>query len=132
MAAAWRPLRLFSVAFGPARLHFRLDGCIVASMESYPDNFETGSWTVRKTVRRPKTRFFTLLACVWLMVAAGASFPFWHGWPVLFSGLEWFCVGLILLEFVFVGMAVSCWFTERGRLVREPHRNLEYMRRARL
>ncbi len=107
-----------------------LDDCSLAHMESYPDNFETGSWTVREIVRRPKTRFFTVLACVWLTVAAGASFPFWHGWPEAFSGLEWLCVLLILLEFVFVGVAVSFWFTEPGRRVREQHRNLEYMRRA--
>jgi hypothetical protein len=99
-------------------------------MESYPDNFETGNWTVRKIVRRPQTRFFTLLACVWLVVAAGASFPFWHGWPESFSGLEWSCVSLILLELVLVGLAIGFWFTERPRIVREQRRNLEYMRRA--
>jgi hypothetical protein len=107
-----------------------LDNSTIAPMESYPDNFETGSWTVREIVRRPKTRFFTLLACVWLMVAAGASFPFWHGWPAMFSGLEWFCVLLMLMEFVFVALAARFRFTERGRMVRERHRNLEYMRGA--
>jgi hypothetical protein len=99
-------------------------------MESYPDNFETGSWTVREIVRRPKTRFFTLLACLWLIVAAGASFPFWRGWPEVFSGLGWFCVSLILMEVVFAGVAIGFWFTERPRIVREQHRNLEYLRRA--
>lgn len=99
-------------------------------MESYPDNFETGSWTVRAVVRRPKTRFFTLLACLWLIVAAGASFPFWHGWPELFSSLELSCVLLILLEIAFAGAAVYFWLTEPRRIVREQHRNLEYMPRA--
>ena len=97
-------------------------------MESYPDNFETGSWSVREIVRKPKTRFFTLLSCVWLAIAAGASFPFWQGWPELFSGVEWFCLSLMLMEFVFAGVAVRFSFTERGRIVREPRRNLEYMR----
>ncbi len=101
-------------------------------MESYPDNFETGSWTVREVVRRPKTRFFTLLACLWLIVAAGASFPFWHGWSELFSGFELACALLILLEPVFAGAAIYFWFTEPRRIAREQHRTLEYMKRARL
>src|SRR5262245_31380043 len=99
-------------------------------MESYPDNFETGSWTVREIVRRPKTRFFTSLGCVWLVVATGASFPFWHGWPESFSGLEWFCISLILVELIWVGLALGFWFTEHPRIVREQRRILEYMRGA--
>ncbi len=100
-----------------------------ARMETYPDNFETGSWTVREVVRRPKTRFFTLLACLWLIVAAGACFPFWHGWPELFSGFEMVCALLILLEPVFAAVAIYFWFAEPRRIVRERHRNLEYMPR---
>ena len=99
-------------------------------MESYPDNFETGSWTVRETVRRPRTRFFALLSCLWLIVAFGASFPFWHGWPESFSGWEWFCSLLIVLELLFVIVAIVFWFTERPRIMSEQHRNLEYMRKV--
>ncbi len=99
-------------------------------MESYPDNFETGSWTVREVVRRPKARFFTLLACLWFIVAAGASFPFWQGWPESFSGLEFFCVLLLLLEVVFAGAAIYFRFTEPRRIVKEQHRKLEYMPKA--
>src|SRR5256885_6572566 len=87
-------------------------------MESYPDNFETGSWTVRQTVRRPKTRFFALLSCLWLLVSVGASFPFWHGWPESFSDLEWFCGLLVVLEPVFVILAVVLSFTERPRIIK--------------
>ena len=97
-------------------------------MESYPDNFETGSWTVRETLRRPRTRFFTLLSCVWLMVAVGATFPFWDGWPKSFSGMEWLCGLIIGLEPGFVALAVVSWRTEQPRIRREQHRNLEYMR----
>ncbi len=106
--------------------------CRIERMESYPDNFETGSWTVREVVRRPKTRFFTLLACLWLIIAAGASFPFWHGWPKLFSGLEFFCGSLILLEVVFAAAAIWFSFTEPRRVVRERRRNLEYMPKPRV
>jgi hypothetical protein len=95
-------------------------------MESYPDNFETGSWTVRETVRRPKTRFFSLLSCLWLFVSIGASFPFWHGWPGSFSEMEWLCGLIIGLELVFVVAAVIFWFTEPPRTIREQRRILEY------
>jgi hypothetical protein len=95
-------------------------------MESYPDNFETGSWTVRKIVRRPKTRFFTLLSCLWLFISVGATFPFWQGWPESFSATEWFCALIISLEFVFVAAAVIFWFTEPPRIMREQRRILEY------
>src|SRR5688572_25595575 len=95
-------------------------------MESYPDNFETGSWTVRETVRRPKARFFTLLSCLWLLASVGASFPFWHGWPESFSTLEWFCGWLMLLEPAFVALAIAFWFTERPLTIKEQHRSLDY------
>lgn len=95
-------------------------------MESYPDNFETGSWTVRQVVHRPRARFFGLLSCLWLFVSVGASFPFWHGWPESFSGMEWFCVLIIGMEFVFVVAAVVFWFTEPPRIIREQRRNLAY------
>lgn len=104
----------------------RLGGISIARMESFPDNFETGSWTVRQTVRKPKTRFLTLLSCVWLFVAVGASFPFWHGWPASLSDLEWFCGLMIVLEPVFVVLAVVLWLTERPLFIKEQHRNLEY------
>jgi hypothetical protein len=94
-------------------------------MESYPDNFETGNWTVREVVRRPRTRFFSLLSCVWLVVSAGASFPFWHGWPDSFSETEWFCALIIGLEVVFVVMAIMFRFTELPRAIRERRRILE-------
>jgi hypothetical protein len=95
-------------------------------MESYPDNFETGSWTVREIVHRPKARFFTLLSCVWFLVSVGASFPFWHGWPASFSGTEWFCTFIISLEFVFVAIAVKFWFSEPPHTIREQRRILEH------
>ena len=76
-------------------------------MESYPDNFETGSWTVREVVSRPRTRFFGLLSCLWLFVSVGASFPFWHGWPESFSGMEWFCTLIIGLEVLWVVVTIS-------------------------
>lgn len=95
-------------------------------MESYPDNFETGSWAVREVVRRPRTRFFTLLSCLWLFVSAGASFPFWHGWPESFSGTEWLCALIMGLEIVFVVAAVVYRFTEPARIIREQRRILEY------
>ena len=94
-------------------------------MESYPDNFETGSWTVREVVRRPKTRFFTLLSNVWFFVSVGASFPFWEGWPRSFSGMEWFCILTIVLEFVFVTAAVVLRFIEPPRITHQQRRILE-------
>jgi len=99
-------------------------------MESYPDNFETGSWIVRQTVRRPRARFFTLLSGLWLIIAVGASFPFWHGWPEAFSSLDWFCSLLIVFELVFVVVAIVLRFTEQPRIMREQHRNLEYLRKV--
>lgn len=126
-------LEPYAISCGLGRRHrplIALDAGSIVRMESYPDNCETGSWTVREIVRRPKTRFFTLLACVWVIVAAGASFPFWHGWPTSFSGLEWFCTALILMEIVFAVAAIGFWMTERPRIVREQHRNLECMRKA--
>lgn len=95
-------------------------------MESYPDNFETGSWTVREVVRRPRTRFFALLSCLWLFVSIGASFPFWHGWPESFSETEWVCAVIIGFEVVFVMVAVAFWFTEPPRTIRQQRRILEY------
>lgn len=95
-------------------------------MESYPNNFKTGSWTVRETIRRPRTRFFTLLSSVWLLVSVGASFPFWHGWPESFSDMEWFCGVLIGFELVFVVAAVIYWFAEPVRAIRGPRRVLEH------
>jgi len=95
-------------------------------MESYPDIVERGGWTVRETARRPRARFFTLLSCLWLLVSIGASFPFWDGWPQSFSGLEWFCTMLIILEPAFIVLAVVCWFTEHPRIIREMKRNPDY------
>ena len=94
-------------------------------MESYPDNFETGSWTVRQTIRRPKTRFFTLLSCLWLLASVGASFPFWHGWPESFSALESFCGFVIVFEPVFIALAVAFWFTEPPFIIQEQYRDLD-------
>lgn len=95
-------------------------------MESYPDNFETGSWTVREVVRRPRTRFFALLWCLWLFVAVGASFPFWQVWPESFSETEWICALIIALEAVFVVVAVILRLTEPPRTIKEQRRILEY------
>ena len=95
-------------------------------MESYPDNFETGSWTVREVVRKPRTRFFGLLSSVWLVLSIGATFPFWHGWPETFSVLEWFCGLIIGVEVVFVIVTLGLWFTEPRRTIREQRRILEY------
>ena len=78
------------------------------------------------TTRRRKARFFSLLSCLWLLVSVGASFPFWNGWPESFSDLEWFCTMLIVLEPVFIVLAVVSRFTERPRIIREMRRNPDY------
>ena len=37
--------------------------------------------------------------------------------------MEWFCSLIIGLELVFVVVAVTFWFTEPPRIIREMHRN---------
>ncbi len=102
-------------------------GARTAGMESYPDIVERGSWTVRETVRRPKARFFVLLSFLWLLASVGASFPFWDGWPESSSGLECLCGVVIVLELVFIVLAVVFWFSEQPRIIiREMHRNPDY------
>ena len=119
-------------ALGPARLESALSGARTARMELYPDIVERGSWTVRETVRKPKARFFALLSCLWLLASVGASFPFWNGWPESFSGAECLCGVVIVLEPVFIVLAVVFWFSEQPRIIREMHRNPDYdIRRCR-
>ncbi len=81
---------------------------------------------MREVVHRPKTQFFTLLSSLWFFVSVGASFPFWGGWPKSFSGMEWFCILVIVLELVFVTAAVVLRFTEPPRITQEQRRILEY------
>lgn len=79
-----------------------------------------GGWVTQETLCRPRTRFFGVLALIWVVVSICASIPFWNGWPESFRWLEWLCVALLLPQIVFFVLAVVFFLTE------QPHAVVEY------
>jgi len=95
-------------------------------MNSHSGIVEGGGWLTRRIVGRPRARFFGFLSVVWLVVAVGASFPFWDGWPRSFGYRELFC-GLLLLPLpIFVVLALVCLLTERQSIIIEQRRDPDY------
>ncbi len=85
-----------------------------------------GGWFPHRHVAQPKARFFTILAGAWLAVSFCASIPFWDGLPEPFSGFDWLCASVVLLEpgFITLALAFSRW--ERPRIVTEYRPNPDY------
>jgi hypothetical protein len=87
---------------------------------------EGGGWSKCQTVGRPWARFFGFVSVVGLGVSICASFPFWNGCPESFGYLEWLCSVLLLLQPVFVVLAVIFLLTEQPRAISERHPNPDY------
>jgi len=95
-------------------------------MKSREQIVHGGGWVRRQTVGRPKARLLTLISVIWLGVSICASIPFWDGFPESFSGLEWLCVLLVLLEPVFIVLAVVFWLREQPRTITHRRPNPDY------
>ena len=95
-------------------------------MKSHSEIVEGGGWVTRQTLRKPRARFFGFLSILWLCVSIFASVPFWEGWPQPFGYLEWLCTALLLLQPVFVVLAVVFVLTEQPRTITEEYQNPNY------
>lgn len=85
-----------------------------------------GGWLIRRTVGRPKARLFAFVSVLWLFVAIPASLLFWSGLPEALSGTAWLCLSLVVLEPVFVVLAVGFWICERRRTIVSLQPNPDY------
>ncbi|HMP84464.1 MAG TPA: hypothetical protein PKA41_17350 [Verrucomicrobiota bacterium] len=92
-------------------------------MKSSAQIIHGGGWLTRQAIRRPRARFFGFLSLLWMAVSICASSPFWGGWPQAFGWLEWLCSVLILLQPLFVVLAVVFLLTEQPRVIVERHPN---------
>ena len=95
-------------------------------MKSSIQIVEGGGWITRNTVGRPRARFFAFLSVIWLGVSLCASLPFWDGWPDSFGYLEWLCSALLVLQPVFVVLAIVFRLAEQPRSIVERTRNPDY------
>lgn len=84
---------------------------------------EGGGWVPRQRIVRPRARFFGFLSVLWLGVSVGAFVPFLNGWPESFGFLEWLCGTLLVLQFVFVMLAVAFGMHDQPRGTIEQHRS---------
>ena len=95
-------------------------------MKSSAQIVSGGGWVTRRTVGRPRARFFACLSVVWLGVSVCISIPFWDGWPWPFEYLEWLCVALLVPLPVFAGLALFFRLTERPRTIIEQCPNPDH------
>lgn len=85
-----------------------------------------GGWVTRRVASRPRTRFFGFLSVVWLFAAIPASLSLWDGWPQSFDQLKWLCAVLLLLQPLWIVLAVVFWLTEKPRLISKLQPNPNY------
>lgn len=87
-----------------------------------------GGWETYQIVVQPKACLFRFLSIFWLLISVCAMSPFLTGWPESFGFLEFTCSGLILLEPVFVTLAIFFKLTEKPRTVvaRRPNPNYDF------
>lgn len=83
-----------------------------------------GGWVTRHVVARAKARFFTFLSVIWLPVAAVGGFlsPFSPD-GAAFAG-AWLYGLAVILEVIFIALAVLFWLMEEPRPVKEQRQNL--------
>jgi hypothetical protein len=77
-----------------------------------------GGWSKRQIVGRPKARFFAFLSIMWLFVSVIASMAIWPlDRPLLPLGFAptWLCSTLVILQAVFVLLAVGLRIFEKPR-----------------
>ena len=99
---------------------------LVTPMGKVMDIVDGGGWIVRRIVSRPKTRLFTLLSALWVVVSVPATFPFLDGWPQSFSEIEFLALLLIAPHPIFIIMAFSYCRTERPRIIEQHLPNPDY------
>ena len=95
-------------------------------MKSQSHIVEGGGWVTRRTLGKPRARFFGFLSVVWLAVSIWASFPFWHGWPQSFGYWEWLCSALLVPQPMFIIMFAIFLRTEQPRTISEQNPNPQY------
>lgn len=93
-------------------------------MKSNTEIVHGGGWVKHQFVGKPKALIFTFLAVIWLLIAICASGLLWAAGP--FSGLEWSCISIIVLEPVFVVAAVVFWLVEPPRTITYRRANPDY------
>jgi cytochrome c oxidase subunit IV len=96
-------------------------------MKSASKIVQGGGWLTHETTARPYARFFGFVSLIWLGVSVCASIPFWMDWPKSFGYLEWLCVVLLVLQPLFLILAVFFYLREQPRVITEvlpnPDRN---------
>jgi len=88
-------------------------------MRSKAHIIESGGWTQRQYMGKPKARLFSFMAGAWLAVTFFASLLFWNGFPGASTEWSWLYALLIVPEPIFVGLAVVFWITEEPRMITE-------------
>src|SRR5579872_2615031 len=76
-----------------------------------------GGGITRLTTGRPVARLFMFLSVIWCLMAICAPFPFWEGWPRAFSALDWLCGLLVVLEPIFIVLAIGFGLIEKPRTI---------------
>ena len=92
-------------------------------MKSRASIVSDGGRETHQVMGKPRARFFGFLSLAWLVVSVSAVTPFLSGWPESFDALAWICVGLLVLEPVFIVLAFAHWLLERPRLITEKRPN---------
>jgi len=90
-------------------------------MHSITQIIHGGGFSTRRTVGKPKARFFGFLSLIWLFVAFGASFPFWQGWPQALTYLEILCIVMLVPLPILILLTIAYLLFEQPRDHVEHH-----------
>jgi hypothetical protein len=98
-------------------------------MKSSTPIVANGGWTTRRTIGRPRARFFGFLSLAWLLLSAIAGLVLWADWPPRFDWLSGCLVLLLAVEPVWIALAAVHLFREQPREItqylpnpdRDPH-----------